>query len=146
MFKNFRISLKKSGILIKIRKAVQNHKYDANSMMERLKERAEKGKLKDDREIYKEELLTLLSKDKAIISILKNHNKDFDDIRNMIKNLEANGARQIVRGHYIPASSIAFGKTLNYLCQHWNGENFEITNENIKDSNEIVACEMITSF
>ena len=146
MFTRLRFSLKKSKILAKIRKAVQNRKLDANSMIERVMKAAEHGKIQNEKDIYTEELLSLLSKDEPTLAILKHHNKNFNDLRKIIRNLEKNGAGQIVKGHYVAVSAIAFGDTLNFLCKHWNNDGFDIENEDRENSDQIVAYQMIKSF
>lgn len=45
------------------------------------------GKSMSERELYTEELLTLLSKDKATTSLLTEYNLKFGNLRNMISTL-----------------------------------------------------------
>jgi len=146
MFKTLRFSLKKSKILTKIRKAVQNRKLDANSIFERAMKTTERGKVQNDKDIYIQKLISLLSKDEPTLAILKHHNKNFYDVRKIIENSELNGAGQIVKGHYVAVSAIAFGDTLNLLCEYWNEDGFDIEEKDRKNSNETIAYQMLQSF
>ena len=146
MFKNLRFSLKKSKILTKIRKAVENQEFDADSVIKQAMKTAVQGKIQNDKDIYIEELLSFLSKDEITLTILKKHTKNFNDVRNMIGNLELNGAGQIIKGHYVAVSAVAFGDTLDFLCEHWNKDGFDTQADNRKNSNQIVAYKILQSF
>ncbi|MBD0833745.1 hypothetical protein [Aestuariibaculum sediminum] len=104
------------------------------------------GKTMSDKDLYTEELLTLLSKDKATINLLADYKLKFDDLRVMISTLEQHGAGQIVRGHYVAVSSIAFVDTLNVLCNYWENDGFKIEDKSKSESNEAMAYQMLRSF
>jgi len=146
MFKKLRFSLKKSKILAKIRKATESRKFDAHSMVDNAIKNAVSGKTMTDKELYIEELLRLLSKDKSTIALLSNYRLKFDDLRNMISILELNGAGQIIKGHYVAVSAIAFIDTLNVLCNYWNKDGFDIEGNSREDSNQLIAYQMLQSF
>jgi hypothetical protein len=146
MFKTLRFSLKKSKILIKIRKAVQSRKLDAHSILENVIKSAVNGKTMSEKEVYTEELLTLLSKDKATTDLLMKYNLKFDNLRDMISILEQHGAGQIVKGHYVAISAIAFIDTLNVLCNYWHNDGFNIEEKSQSESNNFIAYKMLQSF
>ncbi len=146
MFKTLRFSLKKSKILAKIRKTVQSRKLDAHSILENAMKSAVSGKTMSEKELYTEELLTLLSKDKATTNLLSEYNLKFENLRDMISTLELHGAGQIVKGHYVAVSSIAFIDTLNVLCNYWENDGFKIEDKSKSESNEAMAYQMLQSF
>ena len=146
MFKTLGFSFKKSKILSRIRKAVESRKFDPQSILENAMKSAVSGKTMSDKELYSEELLTLLSNDKATTNLLADYKLKFDDLRIMISTLEQHGAGQIVKGHYVPVSSIAFIDTLNVLCNYWDGENFKVEEYDIYNSNLMIANQMLQSF
>ena len=78
MLKTLRFSLKKSKILAKIRKVVESRKFDAQSILENAMRNAVSGETMSKKELYIEELLTLLSKDRATIHLLGSYNLRFD--------------------------------------------------------------------
>ncbi len=146
MFKTLRFSLKKSKILAKIRKAVQSRKFDAQSILENVMKSAVSGKTMSKKELYTEELLTLLSKDKATTNVLLEYNLKFDNLREMISTLEQHGAGQIVKGHYVAVSAVAFIDTLNVLCNYWDNGGFKIEEKSQSESNDLMAYQMLQSF
>ncbi|WP_299278935.1 hypothetical protein [uncultured Psychroserpens sp.] len=146
MFKTIRFSIKKSKILTKIRKASEPKNYDTQSVLDRTMKSAVSGNTLSEKELYTEELLTLLSKDKATTNLLTKRNLKFDDLRDMISILEQHGAGQIVKGHYVPVSSIAFIDTLNILCNYWDNDGFIIEDKSKIESNDAMAYQMIKSF
>tara|TARA_R110001606_G_C15348411_1_gene647339 strand:- start:658 stop:1098 length:441 start_codon:yes stop_codon:yes gene_type:complete len=146
MFKTLRFSFKKSKILRRIRKAVELRKFDAQSILENAMKSAASGKTMSDKDLYTEELLTLLSKDKATINLLADYKLKFDDLRSMIYTLEQHGAGQVVKGHYVAVSSIAFIDTLNILCNYWENGEFKIEDKSKSESNDAMAYQMLQSF
>ena len=146
MFKTLRFSLKKSKTLAKIRKAVQSRKFDAQSILENAMKSAVSGKTMSEKELYTEELLTLLSKDKATTNLLSEYNLKFDNLRDMISTLEQHGAGQIVKGHYVAVSAVAFIDTLNVLCNYWENDGFKIEEKSQSESNDLMAYQMLQSF
>ena len=104
------------------------------------------GKEFNKRELYFEQLVTLLVNDKHTSDLLTEYGKNFDDIRKIISKLELTGAGQIVRGHYVAVSSIAFLGQLRVILQHWDGENFQIDNLDSRNSNIKMVNNLIQSF
>lgn len=129
MIKTLIFSQKKSKILSKIAK----EKQKGFNLTEITSDKIEK-------------LYSLLNNDNATLFLLKKFNKTNEDLRNIVQKLELCGAGQVVRGHYVPISSIAFIDTLELLLEHWNGVNFEIKNYNTADSNMLIASKMIERF
>ena len=146
MLKTLRFSYKKSKILTKIRKAVESRKFDAQNIFENAMKNAVSGTTMTEKELYTEELLTLLSKDKFTTNLLEEFNLKFDNLRDIIRILELSGAGQIVKGHYVAVSSIAFIDTLKVLCHYWKDDGFEIEGKSKKESNDIMAYQMLQSF
>lgn len=144
MFKNFIFSFKKSRILSKIAKN-ENNGFDMQNFDF---EKITKGMVnqnKNEKDLLNS-LFELLEKDKFTMQLLHNHDRNFDDLRKIIEKLKLNGAGQIVNGHYVPVSSIAFLDTLQILLQYWNGENFEVDNFDDYNSNLFIANKMLTAF
>ena len=141
MFKAFIFSFKKSKLLSKISK-----EYSKDSIFGKAMNNQVIGNTMEDKKVYLEQLLLLLSKDTAPTTLLKYYNKSFDDIKNIIENLELNGAGQIRNGHYIPISSIAFLDTLQIVLEHWNIDTFKIENLDSHNSNLSMSNFMLTKF
>ncbi|OQP49535.1 hypothetical protein A4D02_28495 [Niastella koreensis] len=91
-------------------------------------------------------MFTLLASDRHTTNLLAEYGKTFDDLRNIIVKLELLGAGQIVKGHYVAVSSIAFLKQLRFILQHWKGEDFMVENFDSKNSNMKVVYILIRSF
>ena len=104
------------------------------------------GKTMKKRELYTEQLLTLLANDKHTTDLLTQYKRTFDDIRKIITKLEIIGAGQIVKGHYVPVSSISFLQQLHTILEHWDGENFKIEDLDSHNSNLKMAYHLIQSF
>lgn len=141
MFKALRYSLKKSRLLSKIRKASEGKGFDALGLLDSAMKESVSGK-----ELYTEELLSLLSEDEGTSLLLIEWGIGFADLRNMISILKLSGAGQIVNGHYVPVSAIAFLDTLNLLCSCWNEDGFDIEGKTRQESNQIIALKMLQSF
>lgn len=146
MLKTLRFSLKKSKILAKLRKEVESIKFNTQSISEDAINDTIKGKAINSKELYIEELLTLLSEDRATINLLAEYKLKFDDLKVMISTLEQHGAGQVVKGHYIAVSSIAFIKELNILCSYWENDGFKIEHKSTPESNDTIAYWMLQSF
>jgi len=97
-------------------------------------------------EFYLEKLLSLLAQDKHTTDLLAESGRTFEDLRKLIKKLEIVGAKQIINGHYVPVSSIAFLQQLNIILSHWNGEDFTIGDYDARNSNMKIANQLIKSF
>ncbi|MBL0310455.1 MAG: hypothetical protein IPP77_12500 [Bacteroidetes bacterium] len=104
------------------------------------------GKTLNKREVYIEQLLTLLANDRPTNHLLAEYGRTFDDIRKIISKLELIGAGQVVKGHYVAVSSIAFLGQLRNILQNWDGENFQIDNLDSYNSNMKMASNLIQSF
>ena|SRR5690606_26332320 len=140
MFKALRFSLKKSKLISKIAKESvlgNNTNYLIDNLInEKL----------NQKEIYIEELLKLLSEDKFTLELLKKYNRSFIDLKEIINVLEINGAGQIVRGHYVPVSAISFIDSLEIILMYWTGENFKVKDFDNYNSNLFIANKMISHF
>jgi len=141
-----RFSYKKSRVLKKICITQQSSNFKGEDLLNKIIKNTVYGETKSEKEILIEELLTLLSTDSKTLEILEHHHKKFDDLRNIIVKLELFGAGQIIKGHYVPVSSIAFLDTLNILLSYWDGENFSIKDYDNQDSNTLIASKMLQSF
>lgn len=62
------------------------------------------------------ELLDFCELDEGVRYVLDELDWNREDLRTIYVNLVANGADQWASGHWVPASSIAFGQTLMYLA------------------------------
>lgn len=121
-------------------------RFDANDILSQTIQNITQGKTLNKRELYIEQLLTLLASDIHTTNLLAEYGKTFDDLRKIISKLELFGAGQIVKGHYVAVSSIAFLKQLRFILQHWNGENFVVENLDSKNSNMRTSSILIRSF
>jgi len=142
MFKLWRFSTKKSKILKKIARIhkPKNYRGDVTAAMDN----AINARVNGPRLI--EDLLNLLSEDTATKNLLLKYNRTFDDIRSIISVLEKAGGDQVIRGHYIPVSSVSFLDTLNLLLQVWDGEGFIIDGHSDEDSRNLIMNKMLESF
>ena len=146
MFKVLRFSIKKSRILSKIRKLKQNERFKPEDLLNSTINRLAHGNTLSKEDLLMEELLNLLSKDESTLKLLEKHGKTFEDIRGIISCLKSNGAGQIVNGHYVAVSSIAFIDSLDFLLSYWSKDGFDIEDFDRKNSNMMVAARMLDSF
>jgi ribosome-binding ATPase YchF (GTP1/OBG family) len=147
MFNTIRFSLKKSKLLAKIRNTqLKENEYDFESIYKEAMEDAIKGNLMSEKEIYIEELLNLLLKDKATIYLLNKYDLNLEDLKHIISVLEQYGASQIRHGHYVAVSAIAFIDTLRILCNYWNKDGFNIEGKSREASNNAMVKQMLNSF
>jgi len=146
MIKLLIFSFKKSKLLSKIAAHSGQNSFDAGEFLNDTIKSHFQGTTLSKREIYIEQLLTLLASDKGTTTLLAEHRKSFNDVRNIIKKLESAGAGQIVKGQYVAVSSIAFLKQLRIVLQHWDGDNFRIGDLNSHDSSLKMAYHLIESF
>jgi hypothetical protein len=146
MIKLLIFSLKKSRLLSKIATESNQKHFDANKFLSQTMNSMAHGKTLNKRELYVEQLLTLLASDKHTTNLLTEYEKTFDDIRKIISKLELTGAGQIVKGHYVAVSSIAFLGQLRVILEHWDGENFKIDNLDSLNSNMKMVHHLIQSF
>lgn len=61
-----------------------------------------------------EELLDLCEQDKTLKGIMDANNATREDLKKIYHEIEDNGAGQWTRGHYVAASALAFGTTLDF--------------------------------
>jgi hypothetical protein len=146
MLKLFLFSLRKSKILSKVASASNKKHLNANELLGQTIKNMNQGRTLSKRELYIEQLLTLLASDRHTTDLLSAFGRTFDDIRKIISKLEVNGAGQIVKGHYVAVSSVAFLRQLRFILEHWDGENFMIDNLNTPNSNIKMAYNLIQSF
>lgn len=146
MIKLFIFSFKKSNLLSKIATESSRKRFDANNTLSQTIKSITQGKTLNKQELYIEQLFTLLASDRHTTNLLAEYGKTFDDLRKIISKLELFGAGQIVKGHYVAVSSIAFLKQLRVILQHWDGENFKIDNLDSQNSNRKMANILIQSF
>lgn len=83
---------------------------------------------------YVDKLLVLLSTNKEFIHVLALHKADINDLKKIIDKLNSYGMAHIVRGNPLSVASIAFVDSLNFILEHWDGENFSIDGLNPSDS------------
>jgi hypothetical protein len=62
-----------------------------------------------------EELYDLIEGDPLLREIMARHGATRDVLRDIYQGLLITGAGQWARGHYVPASALAFGATLEFL-------------------------------
>lgn len=146
MIKLLIFSFKKSKLLSKIAIESNRKRFDENDILSQTIQNITKGKTLNKQELYIEQLLTLLASDIHTTKLLGEYGKTFDDVRKIISKLELFGAGQIVKGHYVAISSIAFLKQLRFILQHWDGENFMVENLDSQKSNMKVAYILTQSF
>jgi hypothetical protein len=72
----------------------------------------------DDVERGKKELFALLRDDPVTNAILLEHNISDSDLKELYDNLVRHGAGIFTKGHWIPASALAYGQTLGFLLKH----------------------------
>jgi hypothetical protein len=146
MIKLLIFSFKKSKLLSKIAREAHPKSFNANNLFNQTVKGIIQGKTMSKRELYTEQLLTLLASDKYTTNLLTDYKRTFDDLRKIINLLEITGAGQIVKGHYVPVSSISFLEQLRLILENWDGENFKIENFDTHDSNLKIAHHLIQSF
>ncbi len=146
MIKRLLFSFKKSKILSKIAFEYREKPFDINNFINNTIKNAAQGKTMTKRELYIEELFSLLATDESTLTLLNNYKRNFDDLRKIIKTLELNGGGQIIKGHYIPISSISFLEQLKLILEYWDGENFKIENHDNYNSNLKMTHFLIQSF
>lgn len=146
MIKQLIFSFKKSKLLSKIANEARPKSFDTNDFLNQTIKSMTQGKTMSKRELYTEQLLTLLASDKHTTNLLTQYKRTFDDIRKIIAKLEIIGAGQIVKGHYVPVSSISFLEQLQTILEYWDGEDFKIENLDTHNSNLKLAHHLIQSF
>lgn len=74
----------------------------------------------------KDSLFSFCENDPQLAPILKKHNADKSILDELHTRLIQAGAGQWARKHWVPASSFAFGRTLEYLLNHKDDSDFSI--------------------
>lgn len=146
MIKLLIFSFKKSRLLSKIAAESKPTRFDVNEMVNQTIKSVTQGKTLNKRELYIEKLLALLSNDKHTTDLLTNYKRTFDDIRKIINKLELNGAGQIIKGHYVAVSSIAFLEQLQTILEYWDGEEFQIDDLDTYNSSLKIIDHLIQTF
>lgn len=81
------------------------------------------------------ELFDLCKTDPELRAVLQKHGANSDTLDHVYTKLIKIGAGQYARGHFVAASSLAFGFTLDYVLAHRNDERFDV-----------VACNLVEYF
>jgi hypothetical protein len=131
-------SIKKSILLSKISKEYNFKSFSIEKMIQ--------SSINNNKNVLLEKLFELLKSDKKTTQLLSLYNRDFNDIRKIITVLEKTGAGQIVKGHYVPISSVSFLAQLEFILSNWDGENFKIHNLDENNSNMKVSYILLQSF
>ena len=76
-------------------------------------------------ETAREELFSLCESDPELARTLAKHNADRTTLLELERRIVEAGAGQWARGHWVPASALAFGFTLDYLLHHRSDSDFE---------------------
>ena len=69
-----------------------------------------------------EELLNWCESDPYTIIMMKRHNADRETLRRAYEKLLRAGSGQWKKGHFVPASSLVYNQTLDYLLKNINKE------------------------
>jgi hypothetical protein len=64
------------------------------------------------------ELLTIVHNDPDLSRIVAHYGATQDDLRQVYRALLVTGAGQMMRGHWVPASALAFGTTLDFVLRN----------------------------
>jgi len=88
-------------------------KHMAREDYEKNRERKEKAM---------EELLNWCESDLYTIIMMKRHNADRETLRKAYEKILCAGGGQWKKGHYVPASSLVYNQTLDYVLKNINKE------------------------
>ena len=69
-----------------------------------------------------EELFNLCKSNPGLSTVMKKHNANRETLRYVYSKLLEAGAGQWVNGHYVAASALAFGMTLDYILKNQTNE------------------------
>ena len=139
MFKSLIDNFNKSRLLAKIAIEYET-KNDINSLISNLV-----NNIPNKKDLLREDLFKMISKEDITNKLLRKYERNFSDVEKIVSVLELNGAGQIVKGHYVPLSVIAYPKKLDYLLKYWDGENFKVDDFDSHNSNLAIAFKMIES-
>jgi hypothetical protein len=76
----------------------------------------------------KNELFKLIRDDPETNRIIVNHKLNDDDLNDIYNKLIKNGAGVFSNGHWIPASSLAYGQTFDFILRHINDDSNQFRN------------------
>lgn len=79
----------------------------------------------------KEDLFDLCESEPDLRTVLQKHGANRDTLDEIYTNLIKIGAGQYVRGHFVAASSLAFGFTLDYVIAHKDDDSFDVVAYNL---------------
>jgi hypothetical protein len=130
MIKTIIYSFKKSIRLKKISNILGfAAKYNTSELTENVatKDPEEREKKRERREKAEEELLAMCESDPYTIIIMKRYNADRETLRKAYAKLIYAGAGQWKKGHFIPASSLVYNQSLDYLLKNINKEGKDFT-------------------
>ncbi len=68
----------------------------------------------------KKELFALMRQDPVVNKVLQDYGVSDDELDKIYNKLIRNGAGIFKNGHWVPASSLAYGQTLDYVLKHRN--------------------------
>jgi len=101
-FSSFGVSLRKSRQLRKISEKLDTPIFDVKTL------------LSSDRVAAENELYNLVENDPLLIRIMHQHNASRADLQETYRILVGSGAGGWSRGHFVAASSLCFGLTLDF--------------------------------
>jgi hypothetical protein len=122
MLRTFFWSLKKSSRLRKISQKLTPKPDAGESLIRSFAEGGFDaiGTRLNEVEEGKIELFELLREDPETKRILEDHKITDEDLKDIYNKLIRSGAGVFLNGHLIPASSLAFGQTLDFVLRHRN--------------------------
>lgn len=71
----------------------------------------------DNKSWVVEQTLDIAMKTEHLIDLIDHYDTDREELKKIFESLESGGAGQIVRGHYVPSSYLAFFATLNFVLE-----------------------------
>ena len=92
----------------------------------------------------KEELYDLILGDPALYALLQKHGATRNDLTNIYHGLLAAGAGQWVRGHWVAASALCYGFTLEFVLSRFREG--EAAHKNPREIWEPIAFEVVEYF
>jgi hypothetical protein len=95
----------------------------------------------DERRNAEEELYDLVESNQHLRKIMARHGATRDVLRELYRKLQVTGAGQWAKGHYVSASALAFGATLEFLLT--NTDNGKLAD---RQAWQAVAIRMIDYF
>ncbi len=71
----------------------------------------------DEKDVALDDLVRLCTSDRALNHVIAQHGVSREELKELYHLLQAAGAGQWTRGHYVPASTLAFAQTLDYAVR-----------------------------